>query len=111
MKNFTIAIIIMLVASLGGYFMLQNKQPIKVSSKKSKIVEVAQKDNFSFDIKGVAFVNTEYIQESDISFKRKSLEEFDKPKENSLGVFGERESPADPSRYSVGFTYKLKLDP
>lgn len=115
-RKFSIAVIILLIASLGGYFILQNKQPIKVSSKKSKVVDVVLKDKFSFDnqgddLKGVAFGDVEYIQNVDTLSKRKSLEGFDKPKENNIGVFGELESPDDPNRYSVGVTYKLKLDP
>lgn len=116
MRNFTIAFIVLLIASLGGYFVFQKNKPIKISPKKSKVVDVSPKDEFYFsnqnkDLKGIVFGDTKYILESNILSKRESLEDFDKTKENNLGVFGELESPDDPNRYSIGVTYKLKLNP
>ncbi|MCT4634629.1 MAG: hypothetical protein N4A31_00060 [Rickettsiales bacterium] len=113
MRNFTIVFIItFVICLLGYYFIPQNKQSVKQFPIKSKIDTPENKTLPDQDLKGVAFGDIEYHEESDLPSRRKSIEEFDKPKEgNKLGVFGELESPDDPNRYSVGVTYKIRLDP
>ena len=112
MRNFTIAFIVTLIIGLLCYYFIPTKkQPIKQSPTKSKIVIPENEFSRGQGLKGVAFGDIEYTEESNLPFRRNSLEEFDKPKENNLGVFGELESPDDPKKYSVGVTYKLNLDP
>lgn len=110
-KFVTVFIIALFICLLGYYFILQNKQSVKQIPIKWKTDTSESKKSPDQDLKGVAFGDIEYHEESILPPKRKTIEAFDKPKENKFGVFGELESPDDPKQYSVGVTYKLKLDP